>query len=350
MRKELRLTEPNNGRHVLSYLTDILLTGVTSVILYYLLLVLFFNPIGHYKDYADKKNEIETQYQLNLDSDESYDVYESVIKDFYFTYYSDEIVNSYKESGYDFTIEHIYNIEVLGLPMNPTSSSYSTELYRYKTDTDGKIIVDEIALRIDGSGNTYYKNLKDLFYNSYDDLKDYLSLFDSKYYEVTYKVEKQKMINRFISFGISIFVYYILIPCLSKYGSTLMEKTQKLGYVNNKNGYLMSKWKNLIKAIIIWVIPFLGLIKFTNYSIILLMLLPLFINCVLIIFTNNHGQIADKILGLCCVDTEDSLIFGSKEEEENYHNMEIKDQDFIEKLQNSKSIDIKNIGGEDNTK
>lgn len=355
MRKELRLQEPNNGKHVLSFALDLLLTILSTFALYFLLIYSLMVPAFKYNEYKNVKQEYLNKYSLNVGANKDYSFYEEKVKSFYFDSFKDQIVESYKSRGYTYneeyyTIEHIYNVEVLMLPLNPTTSSFENTMFSYVVNDDGTFNVDTVGLTKAGSGKTYEKNLKDIFYNAYNNLPTYLQSFVPEYQNAIASVGKEETIARTIAFTISIAIFYVIIPLTNKYGSTLFNKKYDLGYVDNKTGYLLPKTKIVLRGILESIIPLIGLIGFSKYTIIVLCILPYFIDFLMIVFTTNHGSLWEKIFGMECVEISSSLIFGDKKEEETYFNAEVEDKEFMERLENIRPISDKSIHnfGEEN--
>ncbi len=343
MRKELRLQEPNNGKHVLAYVVDLLIVVTSTIALYFIFLYGFFNPVYKYNDYKTNKEAYLTKYSLNADSNKDYKFYEEKVQDFFFVHFKNEIVESYKKGGLDYSIEHIYNFSVLNLPIEPTININENTMFVYQAKPDGSFDVDKVALTKVGSGKTYEKNLKDIFYNAYSVLPSYLESYVQEYRDDCRVLSTIETTNRLVSGTISITIFYIVIPLVSKNGTTIFHKVEKIGYVNKKEGYSVSKWKLVIKPLIMFILPVIGLIGFSKYSIITLIILPFFIDFLLIIFTNDHTSLSEKILKVECVDMENSLIFASEEEEKIYINAEIQDREYLDKLEKIASISDKAI-------
>lgn len=343
MRKELRLQEPNNGKHVLAYVVDLLVVIASTFAFYFIFLYSFYNPVYQYNDYKTDKEAYLTKYSLNAGSNKNYSYYEEKVQEFFFVHFKDEIVESYKKGGMNFSIEHIYNFSVLNLPITPSLNVNENAMFVYQVKSDGSFDVDKVAKTKEGSGKTYEKNLKDIFYNAYTALPSYLESYVQEYQNDCRVLSTIETTNRLISGAISIVIFYIVFPLVSKSGTPIFHKVEKIGFVNKKDGYSVRKWKLLVKPLIMFILPMIGLIGFSKYSIISLIILPFFVDFLLIIFTNNHASLSELILKIECVDRENSLIFTSEEEEEIYAKAEVHDLEYLEKLENIASISDKAI-------
>ena len=70
----------------------------------------------------------------------------------------------------------------------------------------------------------------------------------------------------------------------------------------------------------------------------------LFINCLLLIFSKNNMDLAERILKMTTCSIEESLLFESEEQEKEYFNSEegrkIEDPDYLDRLSNLKKIKL----------
>lgn len=344
MNKNIRVQEAQINHKLFAFLTDLLILLVSSLALYFIILYGIFATNFNYIDNKDRIVEIENSYNLNLEEGLDYTKYEEVLLDFYFNKYPNEIkeqFNTYYNK--DYTITHVYNIVVLRLNNTPTYESYQNGYFAYVQDSSGNFNPDILAIKTEGSGKTYERNMRDIFYNSYTNLKDLLELNNEEYRNLVIKDFNSKAISRSVSFAISLLVFYFIIPLTNKYKATLGEKSYKLAHVNNKDGYLIKNNKAIIRPFIYYLIPFIAIVIGSKNSIIIVLLGYLFINFLLLIFSKNNLDFGDRILNMTTCSIEESLLFKNEKEEVEYFKTEegkkIEDPEFLDRL--SKMNDMK---------
>ena len=97
------------------------------------------------------------------------------------------------------------------------------------------------------------------------------------------------------------------------------------------------------------IIPFIGLIIGNKYSIIILSIGYIFLDQIIMLFSKNNSMIEDILFRIDICSVKESLIFKTKQEEQEYVNsleyQEISDIDFVQRLQsiNEIKVDDKNI-------
>lgn len=331
MNKNVRIEKGYIRNRVFAYLFDIAISAITYLLLELLILNAVFIP---FYNFNDNKNEIAQtlkEYNLDYSKDLDYTEYEKVIQDFYFVKFKNEIIEDYKEKYQNtYTIEHIYNVLVLGLSTTPTLESYSSSLYKYEIDEEGNFLVDQVATRIEGSGSNYEKNLRDLFLTTYNALPTYLRSYLPSYNKVYSDNELYLLINRTISISLTFLIFYIIIPLTNKYNSTLFERIFNIANINIKNGYLVKKYKIILRSLINYIIPIIGIILGTKYSIIILSIGFLFLNFLDIVVSKNNLDLGEMILRIETASIKESLLFKNKDEENEYtqkHKNEIEAKD-----------------------
>lgn len=345
MDKSIRIQRCIVSQKLASSFLDLLSTTICSLILYFIILYSVFATGFEYKEKKERINEIETSYNLDLKEGLDYQEYEIVIKNFYLTF-EKEITNDFnKLHNKNYTIKHIYNIVVLRLVTDPKPENYKTDYFQYMQNQDGTFNPDEFALTIEGNSKNYKKNMHDIFYSSYKDLKILLEKYNAEYGELLIDVFNYESTSRLISFALSLLIFYIIIPLKSTYKSTLFEKIYGISHVNYKDGYLINNLKVILRPILLYLFYFLGLIRFSKFSIIILIIGSLFLNYLIMLFTNNNVDIPDKILKMESCSICESLIFKNHNEELEYLKKEeaktIEDLAFLEKLENIKKFKIK---------
>lgn len=332
MNKNVRIEKGYIKNRVVAYLFDICISAITYLLLELIILNAVFVPFFNFNNNKDEIALTLKEYNLDYSDDLDYTEYESVIQDFYFVKFTNEIIEDYKIKYKEtYTIEHIYNVLVLGLSTSPTLDSYSTSLYKYEIDEDGNFLVDKIGTRIEGSGSNYEKNLRDLFLTTYNKLSDYLRSYLPSFNKIYSENQLYLLINRSISITLSFIIFYLIIPLTNKYGSTLFERIFDIAHINIKNGYLVKKYKIILKSLINYIIPIIGIILGTTYSIVILTIGFLFLNFLDIVVSKNNLDLGEMILRIETASIKESLLFKDKNEENNYieeHKSEIEAKDI----------------------
>ena len=343
MHKSARVYEGYLFHRIISGLLDLFILFVTAIALSYLLLYTVFSVFG-YNDKKDRIKSIETEYGIVLSEGLEYTEYEKTIQNIYFNKYSNEIIKMYKDLyGDEYSIIHIYNIVILRLPEKPTFENYKTDYYQYTQNDDGSFAVDTLGVKVEGNGDYYERNLQSLFYNGYKKMSSLLEEFHSEYYSLITATYHQECYSRIISFLISFVVYFIIIPLRNK-ARTLFLNKYDLIFVNYKNGYYISKSKIVCRNIICLLLPFIGFIFMTKYSIIILTIGYILLDYLLLIFSDGNLNISDKLLRIetCCYSK--SLIFENKEDEDAFlaseKGKEVLDADFLEKLSSAEELNV----------
>ena len=347
MNKSVRIETPLTSKRIFAFVFDLLAFIVGGVALYFLCLCAVINPINKYVDNQNIKKQIELEYSLDIGSGASYGEYEEVLQSFYLTKYPEEIKTSINKSyGVNYSITHIYNVVVLQLPDVPTLEKHQTEFFEYKMDANGNFLVDELAAKVEGkSGPNYERNMRDLFYNSYVNLPGMLADYNEDYYKATVAVSNSELVSRIIASSISAVAFFVVIPLINKHGSTLFEKIYKIGHANSRNGYTIPKYKIVLQNITRWALPVLGVILFNKYSIILISILPLFIDLIIMIFSSSNHYLTEFIWRTDSAALDVSVIFSNRKEEREFEEAStdsFEDKEFLDNLTNIETIKDKN--------
>lgn len=345
MNKNIRVQEAQINHKLFAFLYDLFILLASSIALYFIILYGVFATSFNYVSNKNKIVEIENSYNLNLEEGLDYKEYETVLKDFYFNKYPNQIKDQFNTYyNKDYTITHVYNIVVLRLNDTPTYESYKNDYYAYVQDENGNFNPDILAIKVEGSGKTYEKNMRDMYYNSYDNLKELLELYNDEYRKLVIKDFNAKAISRGGAFGISLLIFYFIIPLSNKNGATLCEKFYKLSHVNSKDGYLVKKYKIIIRPFIYYLIPFIAVLLGSKNAIVIILLGYLFINFLLLLFSKNNLDFGDRLLKMTTCSIDESLLFKNEEEEIEYFKSEegkkIEDPEYLEKLSNMKDIKL----------
>ena len=346
MYKDLRIISVDKNKRLVTYLLDVLSVCVSTTILFFAILYGIFATSFKYVDHKQNVKQYEDHYQLNLPSNLEYKDYETVIKRFYLEEYPEELLKDIQKTYPTIsTIEHAYNVTVLSLPTEPTPTNYKTTYHQYVQNADGTFDVDVLAVEIPGmGGDNYRRNMRDIFYQTYSSLKSLLRDYNEDYNYLVTEITSQESLSRIIAGSLSVIVFYMIIPLFSKYDSTLFEKINDIGHVTRDDGFKEKKYKVLLRALIIFIIPLGGLVLFDKYSIILLVVLPLFIWLLMIIFSQDSIDLSDKFTFTRPFVISESEVFTSKGEEIVYERTEqdqtLEDPEYLKKLESVKTFDL----------
>ena len=142
--------------------------------------------------------------------------------------------------------------------------------------------------------------------------------------------------SRVISFAISVSIFYIIIPIINKNSETLFERIIGVVHVDRKSGLVCPKWRMLLRCLIYYLIPLLIVFVSSNFRFYVFAIFYIFISIVLALTSEDHKDIADRILKIIPIDKRDSLIFKSDKERQEYLTSKeyqiIEDQEYLDKL------------------
>ena len=230
------------------------------------------------------------------------------------------------------------------MPVTPTVDNYSNDYFEYVQNEDGTFDVNVIAKQVEGSGPNYERNITDMFYNTYSNLPSLLSSYDLDFHNALYDNTFYSGITRVSVFLLSLMIFYIIIPLTNKYGSTVFEKIFKIAHINNKNGFIAPKYKIVLRPIIYFIIPTLGVYFFSLYAMVIFAIMPIFISLIMMLFSKTNRDLVERILVLNAAQIDQSLLFRNQAEENVYERSEeyqtIDDPNYLNRLDNTKTIDL----------
>ena len=347
MHKSARIQPALLSHRLMAGLLDILTLFVFSLGLYFILLYTVFSIFGYLK-MSDRIAEIEEEYNLKLPEGEDYKTYEEAIKDIYFNHYSNEIVKQYKDNyGKDYSITHIYNIVILRLPAEPTFDNYKTDFYQYTQKSDGTFDVDSLAVKVEGSGINYDRSIQSLFHSGYKRMSRLVENYNEEYFNLNAATYSHECYARLISFIISFILLFIVIPFKNEVYQTFWMKKYDLAYVSYKTGYNLKRSKVLFRYILSFILPLVGFVIATKYSIVILILGYFMIDNLLMLFSNENLNIADRFLKIETCKHSDSLLFDDKKDEEAFlaseEGKKVTDIAYVKKLEEAEEIIVTNI-------
>lgn len=346
MNKDLKIVHTPSNLKLWSFLADVLSVTIASIALFYIVFYAIVIPFSPYNENETTYRNKMEEYGLTLGDDEDYHTYEEAIQHFYFDYFPQEIVDDYsvRYNIPSLTIAHIYNINVLYLPVTPTVDNYGNDYFEYVQNEDGTFNVDVVAKQVEGSGPNYERNITDIFYNTYSNLPSMLSSYDSIFHHALYDNAFYSGITRVSVFAGSLMIFYIIIPLTNKYGSTLFEKIFKIAHINNKTGFIAPKYKIVLRPIIYFIIPTVGVYFFSLYAMVIFAITPIFISLVMMLFSKTNRDLVERILVLDTAQIDQSLLFKNQAEENVYERSEeyqtVEDPSYLNRLDNTKAIDL----------
>ena len=344
MTKDVLIEKGSLGTRLGTYALDLLTWVCSTIILYFVILYSVFATGFNFVTNSNTINRFKEENNLNLKYGEDYKSYKEVIDDFFFVKYKEEIISDFIEDGRNWSIEYIYNVIVLGLPQNPTSSNYKSlgDIYQYVQNEDGSYDVNTIGIiNPAGNGEYFERNVMDLFYETYKELDGYLLLYEPEYLKAYDSVDLAKRLSRTLSAIISSLIIYMILPLINKNGSTLFERYKKIGYVNSRNLLRVSTIRVCFRPLVVFLIPIVGIFFFTKYTVVLLTVLPLFVNFMMMILSRNNKDIYEVLCGVRECSLEESKIFDTDDEFKEFSEREeFEDKKYVDGLNKIDSVNI----------
>ena len=232
-------------------LLDLLIIFIVAALFEFILYISLFKPLGYY-DYKNNVMEIARDSGLFVEHDDSY-----IEVDKYYNNHDDLIKN------YDEKITYFYTNDQIAISKNKIDEyNNSKEQSGYFNKIDGKYVVK------DG----IEKNVLVNFYNN-----QYSKAMDLLYENENYSLGIIKtfhiiMYTSLISFTLSISIFYLLIPMLTKEGETIGYLIGKICLIDDRNGTKIKKWQIFMRFITTYVInfyiPFFIYVQFQKFNLI----------------------------------------------------------------------------------
>ena len=374
MKEILKIEKVNTVKSLFATLIDLLFTAAVGVVFFFFVFTPIFEAtttLSASKSYIQEMNVVQSTddkvgYDLtfgdNLDytkyineGKKFYEYYETEITNLYYTLAleDEKIEDEYKERFKD--IHLVFNYVFLGLDYKaiPTDeSSYSNSYFIYQFDNETKdTIWNEYGIDNPRTLELNKRGLserQDYCKVAYQGLRSMLMSINKEYKEANADVSLYNCLSALLAGFTSIVIFYLVLPLILGNYATIGKKIFGYGYINT-NGKKLTLYKGPIKTLIASILPLLGLYTFNIYTLIILIVFPIFINVIYFVLTAKDQDLIDKILKMQLVDIKNSLFFNSEDEENEYlKNESLDDYDENEKaytdlLSNLSTLDLKSI-------
>ena len=351
MDQAIRVEQAQKNKRLIALAIDLVILAVSTFSIFFFCLYVAIGPAFKYNDRVKTIDQYTVDYELTLKEGEDYTKYEEVIRKFYFEYFTDEIMNTietnFPNEHYE-SITHLYNVYVLSLPYSPkaTGDNYKGELFEYQIDKEtGEVLKNELGVtRPDYSGKVYERNLRDYMYSLYVKLGGFLDNYKADYHEARVYKNNVELTSRTVAIGMSVIIFTIVVPLFIKNGQTIGDKIAEVAYVTNKGGFRIKPYHTVLRSISLYSLPILGLAIYDKYSVIALLIFPIFISTLLFLFRQSERDIRDLLSGTLAIDKRTSLIFKSLGEarlyEKKEENQVVEDPEYLEKLKNAAQVEL----------
>ena len=357
MDKQILVEPAEKNRRLISTLIDILTMLASTLAIYFFMLYVAIGPANNYVTKNERVQEIKEEYQITYESGRPYTDYQEVLYKFYVEYYGDEIEerlsNYFPDEKYASHV-HMYNVFVMDLDIDPhvEDGTYRGKYFQYQLDEEGNVLINEPGvLRNDYQDEKYANTLSSFMYGRYVELEGLLKTYNKEYIALCNSIGNIELISRSTGIGVTVIAFAIIIPLCLKHGRTLGNKSMGIVIVNSKNGFTIKKYKVFIRALSLYGLPIGGVIIGNVYSIISMVVFPLFVSTLLMLFRNDEQDLGDLISRTIAVDIEASLLFKSAGEASLYmkkaENQIVEDPEFLEALSNTKKIEVSENKGVD---
>ncbi len=176
-------------------------------------------------------------------------------------------------------------------------------------------LFDESGLPLESAKE---EDLKNYYFNQYQkvfDSEKFRNYKDGYIYNLGDELNTIDIIKAYSSYFVSLVIFYLLIPMLSKKRQTLGKRILNLEVIDAKTGQNASKMQILIRFAAITLIEF-----FLSMILSGLLYLPLLVSIIMMVITLNQSTIHDYISGTRVIEIVDNV----------YINEEAVNKDFID--------------------
>ncbi len=309
-------SQPDNLRSCLSAFINYAFIWVATIVMFFAIAYPIRENNPSYRANYDVYKTTRDTYSLWLETANSNEELIEAMQNFYFVHFKDTIEEKYNSANEtSFSIVHIYNIQMYGLPMNPTPSDYQTDYFSYVLNEDGSVNPDTVGYaRVDSLNSRGINALHDTIFTSYQVLEVRTREFLPEY--------KKSVDNHFLWLGFShlipfmaaMLITFVILPLFFKHGRGLGEKLCKEGYSNKGNGYSVSFHKLPLKMLILAAPASIGVFYFNPFYIVLFLVFPYFLDLLYRAFTSEHRSLADKFMFMYIVDTDYEKLYKNEAE------------------------------------
>ncbi|MCR5079220.1 MAG: hypothetical protein K6B65_04830 [Bacilli bacterium] len=309
-------SQPDNLRSCISFFINYSFIWALTLLLFYAVAYPLRENNAAYRANYDFYKTTRDTYSLWLKTENSNEELIKAMQDYYFVHFTDTIKEKFNEANEtDFTIEHIYNIQMYSLPMNPTPSDYQTDYFSYVLKEDGSVNPDVVGYaRVDDLNSRGLTALHDTIYSSYQVLEVRTREFIPKYKESIDIHFLSLGLSHIAPFALAMLINYIVLPLIFGHGAGLGEKITKQGYANKGNGYSASFFKLPLKMLILAAPASIGVFYFNPFYVVLFLVFPYFLDLLYRAFSSGHYSVADKFVFLRLVDLDYEKLYKNEAE------------------------------------
>ena len=247
-------------------LLDLVIIFIVAALFEFILYKTIFKPLGYF-DYKNNVMEITSDSGLFVDNDGSY----IEVNKFYQN--QDDLITNYDEK-----ITYFYTNNELAISRNKLDEYNSLkEQSNYFDKVDGKYFIkDGIEKSVVVSFySKQYDNAMDLLYEN------------NEYSEGIIKTFQIIMYTSLLAFSLSISIFYLLIPMLTKEGESIGYLIGKMCLIDDRDGTKIKKWQIFMRFMTIYVInfyiPFFIYVQFKSFN-----LISVLISLFMISFTKRN--------------------------------------------------------------
>lgn len=301
------------GQALLAHLIDVfMLIGIWALMYFSICYPVTVNNAS-VKKANQYLSDVESSLRLDINKDAEWKEKEEIIQNFYFVEYSDEIKEWYlTNTVYDgISVTAYYNIRVLGLTFEPGSAYEGTGLYQYVRNEDGSWNVDvlgEMIVPEDELSGRGKRNLNQLYTDGIEGCLYMLQDIDPDYLAATRLVKSSALYGSAASFSFVYLLLFALLPLLLPNKASVGQAVLGFG-VCTKRGYL-AHWYQIEGRALLGMIPlFFGAYLFDPYSVVILIVLPIFLNFLYPLFTGKRQTLLDTVFGLRVIINQESTVY-----------------------------------------
>lgn len=294
---------------------------------------LYYEKEGNLYPYTEEQERIDYQFYFDMIED-------FYIEDDKLLSFPDQNVVVLNETYTQFTYEeskyYWFNVNILGLDddlnLYPNRvlkkpSQDGKKYFTYAKDSEGNLLYGSEAVPLDefllSSGNVSAfgnEQLRSFLYKTDDislyylALETFTNLPNIQYLSGEYSVMLQAY-PLSIALAISFPIYYVVIPLFLRDRATLIKRFFGLGLMT-KYGFKATRAQTLLRGLPVYCIMMIVFI-FLNQNIATIILLGLLlISYFVSLFTTQHTALHDLVAGTVVIDSKNSLIYSSREEQD----------------------------------